>query len=148
MAIRDASIRLENERRNSMMGRNVSYDFVIAEARDRARQSRAALESPIASQTSDTSDHQRRSSDVQEPTGSTTPSPPTSPSTQSPHGHRRHPSEAESLAGSLKENEDENERPAGVQRPEGQTRGFGEDITQWERDDRKKKLADAANRQP
>jgi hypothetical protein len=145
MAIRDASIRLENERRNSMMGRNVSYDFVIAEARDRARQSRAALESPIASQTSDTSDHQRRSSDVQEPTGSTTPW--GSPSTQPPHGHRRHPSEAESLAGSLKEN-DENERPAGVQRPEGQTRGFGEDITQWERDDRKKKLADAANRQP
>jgi hypothetical protein len=126
----------------------MNMDETIAEAHDRARQNRAALDSPNPSQTSDTSDHRRRSTDVPEPNGSTTPSPPTSPSTQPPPGHRRNPSEAESLAGSLKENESENERPAGVQRPEGQTRGFGEDITQWEWDDRKKKLANAANHGP
>jgi len=57
--------------------------------------------------------------------------------------HRRVPSEAESL----KENAGEADAATLMRRPEGQSRAFGNDITQFERDERKRSEDVAANRQ-
>lgn len=73
-------------------------------------------------------------------------SPPAS-STNPARGHSREPSDAESLAESLKENDgDPGSRP-GVRRPWYQSRGFGNDITQYIDDERERSEAIAANRQ-
>lgn len=98
----------------------------------------ARIESPSP----DRSEQQHVSSEGPERIVSPSPSPPTSPATQ-PRAHQR----VSSDAGSLKENEQESERPAGVRRPADQVRGFGNDITAWAEEERKLQEAMAAARE-
>jgi hypothetical protein len=152
MAVEEAAKLFTEEVHRFMMANQVDMDAIIAEVRGRVRlrQSEAALAPLNPSPPSSTSEHQHGSS---APNSSQvtfesleSPTAPASPGTP-PSGHRRVPSEAESLAESLKENEDESEPPTDVQRPDG-PRGFGNDITKFIDDERERSEGIATNRRP
>jgi hypothetical protein len=152
MAVEEAAKLFTEEVHRFMMASQVDMDAIIAEVRGRVRlqQSEAALAPLNPSAPSSTSEHQHGSS---APNSSQvtlesleSPSAPASPGTQ-PSGHRRVPSEAESLAESLQENEGESEPPTGVRRPDG-PRGFGNDITKFIDDERERSEGIVTNRRP
>ncbi|PMD56213.1 uncharacterized protein K444DRAFT_616008 [Hyaloscypha bicolor E] len=150
MAVEETAKLLTEEAHRFMMASHVDMDAIITEVRGRVRlqQSEAVLAPLNPSPPLSTSRHPHGSS---APNSSQvtlesleSPSAPTSPGTQ-PSGHRRIPSEAESLAESLKENEGESEPPTGVRRPDG-PRGFSNDITKFIDDERERSEGIATNR--
>lgn len=151
MAVGEEASRLTKDAHSHMMSRHVDMDAIIAAARGRSQQNPVAPQPPNPSPASGMSEPPQGSSALdssQGPVdivGSHPSSPPAPPSTV---GHRRVPSNAESLAESLKENENEGEAepPTGVRRPEGQPREFGTDITQFMKEEKEREEADAANR--
>jgi hypothetical protein len=159
IVLEDHAEKMMEEARNSMMRQPVSMDAIIAEAHSRRAQQTSStqetgivLDTPAWSPITDAGGRRGRgtaenSTGVPEQNETTLSSPPGSPVNQ-PRGHRRGLSEAESLAESLKENESESYAPAGVQRPTDQPRGFGNDITQYIEDERKRLEDIQANRRP
>jgi hypothetical protein len=153
MAVEEAAKLFTEEVHRFMMTSQVDMDAIIAEGRGHVRlqQSEAALAPLNPSPPSSTSEHQQHGSNAPNSSQVTlenleSPSVPASPVTP-PSGHRRVPSEAESLAESLKENEGESEPPTGVRRPDG-PRGFGNDITKFIDDERERSEGIATNRRP
>jgi hypothetical protein len=127
MALQDVASRMMEDNHRTMMTRNIDMDTLISQAHGRSRHNLG---------------------DIREHNGTFNTSPPIEGEVHQLHSHRRVVSAADSLAASLKENESEIDRPAGIQRPESQSRGFGNDVTEWVEDERKKQAVNTANQQP
>ena len=121
------------------------------EARRRSRRSNLAVRptnsSPPASTSERPHDSNALNSSPNTPENPESPSEPAISETQPPN-HGRAPSRAEYLAESLKENTGQSESSGRIRRPDGQSRGFGNDLTQFDKDERRRAEDVAANRQP
>ncbi|KAE9362729.1 hypothetical protein N431DRAFT_142158 [Stipitochalara longipes BDJ] len=155
LALQDGAEQSMEDTLSYMRGRHFDIDAVIkanrAAVRRRLQRSNLIFRPTDSSPPSSASERPRGSNALNSSPNTLesldSPARPARPGTERSN-HRRVASEAESLAGSLKENTGESEAAASMRRPDDQSRAFGNDLTQFEKDERKRSEAVAANRQP